>query len=143
MTEPRLNFYLRCGRDGADELARSMLLDGRDDLPLTHQDVLGVAASPEGFCVIGYADDQPVGYVVGQMQYRERGERALFIHQAVTHGRPQWSLEVYRFLQRVAANLGCTHLALIAPIPQADAIARRFGLQPLGVYMTKRLTEVS
>ena len=141
MTDPKLTFYLHCGQRAAYELQQSMLLDEADryDLPLTQEGALHAAGGETGFAVIGYADGDPVGYIVGEIRTTDHGEKMLFLSQSVTKGKPEWSRMAQQFVEGVARNLGCSHLAMTAPMDRAMALSRRYGFDMLGVYMTKRI----
>lgn len=101
-----------------------------------------LVASTDGFCVIGYADETPVGYIAGQLQIDEYGQRRLFLYQAVTHGKPAWSRGAYDFLRGIAQHLGCATLATTIPMDKAHALQRRYGFLPQGVLMVKFLHDV-
>lgn len=125
--------------EGLAELRMTGLLDEAINTPLLPTDIADVLSHPEGMCVVGYAGNVPVGYIVGRFHGPGRGERHLFIFQGYTKGHPAWSRQAVDFLVDIARHAGCDAISTTVPPNVANLLARRYGFSAIGVHLIRRL----
>lgn len=124
------------GQQAVPALGLSGFLKSDSDLPVSPEDLFRFLNDPDTYAIIARWDGVPFGYVVCCKRYMEHETPELFVLQIYGLGDRAWVTKGWECLHRFAAKLGCYRIGAVLPYDNAPFLARRFGLEPQGVYAT-------